>query len=371
MPCTSENYGFLSGLAGEIYFLVHYNKFYNLPACLIDDKVIGLLDSLSNYSGNGSFCSGVAGVCYLLSILNEEYGYNILIDERIHDYLNSDLTKKIKMGRYEFLYGIIGTAQYYLLNPLKFKKPINKIIDYLNRTKVIIDGNYAWTNINKQGNIEVNLALSHGMAAIIVFLAKVYGLEYFREEKELLYRLIKSSIDFIMSQRQNIKQYNSFFPYTASLTGPNNITSRLGWCYGDLSEGLAIYIGGMAIGHTEYVDFANKIMLYAACKRRNLSDNFVIDAGLCHGTSGIAAIFNRMWWNTGIEAYKEANNYWIKKTIELAEGERGLAGYVYKNNFHSVVSGSHLLEGITGIGLALLYHIHGVEPVWDSCLLMS
>lgn len=73
-----------------------------------------------------------------------------------------------------------------------------------------------------------------------------------------------------------------------------------------------------------------------------------------------------------MEECKEAAEYWIEKTLEMARFEDGAAGYkTWHGNDNGFEKEYGLLEGISGIGLVLLSYISDTEPVWDECLLLS
>jgi hypothetical protein len=114
-----------------------------------------------------------------------------------------------------------------------------------------------------------------------------------------------------------------------------------------------------------------EVLLFAAEKRRNLQENYVMDAGLCHGTAGIGHIFYRMWRNTRMLEFKNAADYWMNETLKMAKFEDGLTGYKTWHGKSGWINSYGLLEGIAGIGLALLTYYYEIEPTWDECLLLS
>ena len=147
--------------------------------------------------------------------------------------------------------------------------------------------------------------------------------------------------------------------------------SRLGWCYGDLGIAMALWQAGVALHNESWKNKALEILLFAAEKRRNLEKNFVKDAGLCHGTAGIGHIFYRVWWNTKMSEFKKAADYWFEQTLKMAIFADGLAGYKAWNGRDGWKNKENLLEGIAGIGLALLTYYYEIEPTWDECMLLS
>lgn len=88
----------------------------------------------------------------------------------------------------------------------------------------------------------------------------------------------------------------------------------------------------------------------------------------------IGHIFYRAWWNTKIPEFKDAADYWFEQTLKMAFFEDGLAGFKafeMPDQKPTWVNKYGLLEGIAGIGLAMLTYDNKMEPVWDECLLLS
>jgi lantibiotic modifying enzyme len=147
--------------------------------------------------------------------------------------------------------------------------------------------------------------------------------------------------------------------------------SRLGWCYGDLGIAQALLQAAKALCSEFHENMALKVLLHA-CNRKDLKENLVVDGGICHGTSGISHIFNRLYINSKVDDFKEISGHWMKKTIEMAQYSDGLAGfkswqgekYGWKNQYS-------LLEGIIGIGLSILSQLNPNLTNWDECLLLS
>jgi len=98
------------------------------------------------------------------------------------------------------------------------------------------------------------------------------------------------------------------------------------------------------------------------------------DAGLCHGTAGIAHLFNRMYQATGDALLADAARYWYERTLMVRKPGVEIAGYRVR-----LADGSQpqraarpgFLTGAAGIGLSLLSAISDVEPSWDRLLLVS
>lgn len=53
------------------------------------------------------------------------------------------------------------------------------------------------------------------------------------------------------------------------------------------------------------------------------------DAGLCHGSAGVAMIFHYMYRQTGDERLRAACDFWHEQTLAHARWEDGIAGYKF------------------------------------------
>jgi lantibiotic biosynthesis protein len=168
---------------------------------------------------------------------------------------------------------------------------------------------------------------------------------------------------------------DGFTPYKQiSIDGSAHYeSSRLGWCYGDPGIASSIWQAGKALKNEEWKNEAIEIMLHASL-RKELKINGVMDAGICHGTAGIAHIFNRFYWETKMPVFKEAANYWIEETLKMAYHKDGLAGYkAWQGKERGWQNEYGLLEGVAGIGLVLLgFLTDDINDLsWDRCLLLS
>ncbi len=84
----------------------------------------------------------------------------------------------------------------------------------------------------------------------------------------------------------------------------------------------------------------------------------IYDRGLCHGTAGIAHIFNSIYKMTDSEEFRRAAEYWTDLTlsIKLADKGKGLAGYLFPGTKIDKcwIRNPYMLEGSTGVGLFYL-----------------
>ena len=373
------HYGLMGGAPGIVLFLSEYtditqNTKYEDVSVEILERTIDLVYEQKPFF---SYAGGLAGVGFFFSWLEERKELSSIITEEIDEYLAVGALQEIQNFHYDFLHGFMGIA-FYFIHRAKTTKTIDpilyKVIDYLQETAEYDTkkNEIKWKKFKNDGTFEYNTSLSHGMSSIIVLLTKLYLL-HDASLSEKIKPLIIGGVNYILNQEIDKNIYGSYYSYLAIESQDNLRGSRLAWCYGDLGIATTLYQAGKALGEQCWVNKSIEILTYTAINRRDLEKNIVLDAGLCHGTSGAGHIFYRMWWNTKLPEFKDAADYWFAETLKMAKFEDGLAGYKAWQGERTGgwINQSGLLEGIAGIGLALLSYSTETEPTWDECLLLS
>ena len=371
--------GLLSGKTGIALFLFYYSKytnqqkFYNIGYDFLNDVIEHLNKNLSLHT----HCTGLAGIGWAFNHLAS----NNFIDadmndilETIDDHLYRLMMIDLQNKNFDFLHGACGVALYFTIR-LPNKKINNYLKDFVNKIEQISiknkNGGIKWESILDQetGKRGYNISLSHGIPSIMQVLSKLY---LYNIEKERVLRLIKGSVKYLYQQKLDKQKYNSTFPSWAIESTDVIGSSRLAWCYGDLGISVSLYLTAKNTKNSEWEKEALSI-LTRSVKRLDLIENSVADAGMCHGTAGIAHIYNRMYFCTLKPEFKNAAMYWFDQTLKMAKFKDGYAGYkIWHSEKHGGwQTGSDLLEGIAGIGLALISAISDIEPAWDECLLLS
>lgn len=86
-------------------------------------------------------------------------------------------------------------------------------------------------------------------------------------------------------------------------------------------------------------------------------------------------LFNRFYQATLDEVFADASRYWLEQTLGYYKPGTGFAGFTAYRRTQDGVLGHvgypGLLEGSTGVGLALLAAVSEVEPEWDRALLID
>jgi hypothetical protein len=299
------------------------------------------------------------------------------LDAMENQFINLSLND-LESGDYDYLHSSLGYTLA-ILDRCHYDKIkldyFSKIINLLDLNKKAVGTSFTWLhkpNYEDSKSLKsktINLGLSHGVPSIISILCKLLKTNV---ENKKVTELLESAVDFLLTSKLKKSNLLSLYPVNCDENGlVMDGYSRLGWCYGDVGVAVAFWQAGKALNRTDLKNESIEILMHAST-RKNLKKNAVNDACICHGTSGIAHIFNRFFKETGIKEFDNSRWYWLNETLKMAKYSDGLAGFKTWEE-RSWKNDSSLLEGITGIGLVLLgFLTDDVEDLnWDSCILLS
>lgn len=365
----NNNFGLLDDNGGKILFFSYYYKLTKDKRWLnaLEREVQASFDLLSTQILPANFCNGIAGYFVLFNFLQQEKLYDIdtkKAEEYYKKYLETELFSEIENGAYDFLYSSLGIAYYFLL--VGDFQLIDKYLSLL-FDKAIKDNNKLfWIDkSDPDRNFTANIGMAHGMSSIIIFLSKVLN-QGINVERSI--KLLQGSLNFILSQKLLESKNDNLYP-SLSLND-KDLRSRLGWCYGDLMIGLAFWNAGKVLKDIKCMQEALKIF-ENTIKRKDLQSNFVVDPGLCHGTSGISLIFKRIYLETNDYNYYEAYSYWLIETLKMAKYHDCHSQYKYWSDGKFQPCTNSLLEGLSGIALVLLSYLAPNSFLeWDKLLLL-
>jgi len=371
-----------SGKAGKSLFHVYYSKIFQNEKHY--EKGINLISEIFDKISQGfsfpTFAGGLSGIGWLIEFMEQndflDANTNEVVGE-LDKYLYPLMIKETRSGNFDYLHGAGGIALYFLKRMKKLpevKEFLYEYVDVLDEISIKEENDKRkWISViyTKDNHSEkvYNLSMSHGIASIISVLSKMYAQDINKLKSE---KMLIEAINYLLSYQQDTKEYSSYFPNTVSLENHRSSNSRLAWCYGDLGISVSLWNASQVLENKDLESKAVEILSQTA-ERKDLKRNRVDDAGLCHGTAGIAHIYIRAFQYTDNEKFKEASEYWFDQTLKMAKFEDGLASYKtwatprlggWKND-------CGFLTGITGIGLSLLTAISDNEPKWDECLLLS
>jgi lantibiotic modifying enzyme len=285
-------------------------------------------------------------------------------------------------GPYDLIGGIVGLGTYALRRlprPVAVRS-VGAAIDKLATLADRRDEGTSWRTVRSMlADIPVveermarhpdgyfDTGLAHGHAGVMVFLAAAAAAG-FAEARPLL----ADATRWILAHRlDHDHAHDMVFPLLVEPSGATDCRGRVAWCYGDPSVAIALLAAGRALGDDALVATAADVAYDALSLPVEATG--VVDAGLCHGSAGLAHVAARLGWATGDERLLDQARRWIAVALSQRADE-GIGGFLAYQLLptpgYRALPG--LLEGAAGIGLALLASVTDSEPVWDDFLLLS
>ncbi|WP_422089456.1 lanthionine synthetase C family protein [Tenacibaculum ovolyticum] len=382
---NNNNIGILTGLSSLSLFVSYYFKYKGFKDDLLIESVIinSSVAKINKGYNFPTFCTGIAGLGWSLDHLEQENLVNTECDKLLpnfDDYLYDVMISDLRINKYDYLHGAIGYAFYFLkryrntksdILKIKYTKILLEFIKLLGESaKTSSKNTLKWSSffISKKEN-NYNLSLSHGMSSIIGILTKLYEHDDFKESTE---KILKGAINYVLKFKKFDLKNKSIFPNAIPIKGEIEYNSRLAWCYGDLGIGVRLWYASKVLKDNELKDISLKILKDSA-KRRVSENTLVVDASICHGSFGIAQVYNSIYRETKIDVFKETSEFWIKDGLSKAIFKDGFAGYKqWRGNDSRLWSNEvSLLEGVSGIGLVILDYLMDENNNWDECLMIS
>lgn len=368
--------GLLGGYGGCLLFLYYYYKFTQKEEHLLVlmEKCNMVFEDFVSTS-HSTYCSGYSGICWLIRFLANQdvidaYDTDDYLEE-VDRFIHHSILLCIKNRDFDYLHGGLGMAYYF--STQKNKNGVIAMQDFLsaldNNKITNLDASVKWLSnvyINKHEQVlACNLGLAHGMASIMALLIK----QIESNTNVILSRkLLDRTVHFYIN-KTNPSTCRSVFPPWIHMDTNGYSESRLAWCYGDLGISYVLYRAAISLNDSELTKFALNILIKCSERKDYRVDN-IVDACICHGTSGICHIFNRMYQKTDLTIFKKTAMFWLGETLKMGEVSNQLAGFhfVHDGEYSSNFS---ILTGLSGVGLSLLATIDSTEPCWDECLTLS
>jgi lantibiotic modifying enzyme len=379
-----EDDGLLSGYCGCALFYAYYYKLTGKQKYLnrLNRIVTKTIKTLAKKELIYSHCSGIAGMAWCIqhlmknNFISQDDGEDIF--EVADELLFQIMKRELGEGHYDFLHEGLGVTLYFLdrLPGAKVQPYLEEAVAQLENASVANETGIAWRDyFSEKSKADsqttfYNLGLAHGIPAILSVLSIMY-------EKGIAVTktlpLIEKGVKWLLTNKNALEDgCVSLYPtiVTANNKAAGTKQSRIGWCYGDLGIAITLFNIGMRLQNDAYKQEACSIFQHTLTYR-NSENGGISDACLCHGSMGVSHIYRRAYMATGDSLFLKGAEHWLEQTLQLATWEDGLAGFKYfthegyENNYN-------LLEGITGIGLALIAAIdNNTTPAWDRCLLLS
>lgn len=372
--------GIFTGYPGlALYYFEKYNLFNDSEAFekfeyYLDQSLNGLQEDKVF-----SLCSGSVGIYYLIFYLTKNKYFEEPVEEsfgEFPEYADDLLEYYAGKKNFDYLHGFMGVLflcleLYSFSEDDNFKEKIkDRIITVVHLLKSLSvpvdDDKTAWISKGLYSKVEgFSFGFAHGIPSIISLLSNVYAAGI---ERETIKKMLDQSYNFLRSVQGDYD--GSSFPNFITVRNGERIatdSSRLAWCYGDLSVGIAMMHYGKALGNEESIAEAEKILVKTT--EREYGKTGVVDVFLCHGSSGLIMMYNYLYRVTGNPAYKKATDFWTQDTLTIGNRpETGMRTWLGSEGW---IEQDTILEGRTGLLLQLyaLTHEHYKNPLEKLFLL--
>lgn len=380
----SNDIGVLAGISGAALFQFYYSEFLNDD--IHADKGVEVITEIVKRINDGfnypTFCSGIAGACWMLEILKEEEFIELeddFLSSDIDLYLLEAMRVDIIQENFDFLHGAMGYGYYFFkryqnvvseTSKKSYKAYVNELIEALKKNSKRSDKGIWWESVleKEEGIKGCNLSLSHGISSTVNFLSRLARYEDFHDNVK---ELIKQTTNYILGSK-NKEKSTATFPNWIVEGNVKEDTSRLAWCYGDLGIGVSLLQAGEVLQDTHLYEEAISVLTHTT-SRRDIKEAMIMDAGICHGAYGVLHIYSYLYKKTKNIAFKDACDFWAEQALLFGKHENGYAGYMVwrgakEKEWENEVS---LLEGVAGIGLVMLSYLSPFKTTWDECLLIG
>jgi hypothetical protein len=197
--------------------------------------------------------------------------------------------------------------------------------------------------------------MAHGCAGAVALLARAAALP---DPPEAARALGERAARWLVARQRAVGELGGRFP---ALLAPDQPVEpvRSAWCYGDLGVAVALWRAEHHLG----LDAGLALETVRDGVIRRTTHFNINDVALCHGSAGIAHLYNRFYQVTRDPALREAALAWYAATL-VADRVEALPGFELWGSRWST-----LIDGAIGVALALIAGVTRTAPAWDRLLL--
>lgn len=330
--------------------------------------------------------TGFTGLSWVIAhlmnqgVLDEDAG-GIINDARplVITSLNSFHLKR----DYDLFYGFMGTSLFLAEDVGEDHRALQEsLLLRLEQSAQSMPIGVAWNASLNEGDasiekVEINLGLAHGSPSIIIFLLSLHQQGIAPERSR---DLLEQALAFVLAQE--LPDSLSLFPSTVAPGSQAPGPSRLAWCYGDLGIAYVLLRAGQYFQNEAWCRKGLQVALHAAgrdvesARVQSNDEDKRINTGFCHGTSGIAFLFQRLFELTGNSALEQRAHEWLALTLEhLPPQLEVLSNDSFIKPFDpdspELEQRYGLLEGIAGTGLVLTAFANPAKTSWSKLFLLN
>lgn len=243
-------------------------------------------------------------------------------------------------SNFDYFYGVTGLLFYLTeVGAIRYASRMAEALYQHGRTHDYLFYN-AFGDLSMQG---INFGFAHGSLSIIAVLLKIkqetqecnHSSALILPAMDALLKFKRGTVDpskVVYATVDNDRRLSdhSFFPYNITTkradhrvkadSNDNRYLSnrRLAWCNSDLGCTLMLYKLAELGGKRDYIQIADAIGNELA-RRKSSEETAVTDGYLCHGSAGIAMLFEKLFEITQKALYRDAYEHWIAATADFME----------------------------------------------------
>jgi lantibiotic biosynthesis protein len=356
-------------------------------AKILNGAIAGI--SRSRHWGLCGGLSGLGWVIHHLSSRRDEGPRKYLDDEAVAavdallDAIDQKLIEALSTGEWRDPFdqdnGLAGIGTYFIERwpGENGRRGLALIVDHLVRSSEVSDLGITWpadpiylgiSAHNLQPGVYFGLGLSDGVPGIIHFLGECWAADVRRDTCMGLLQ----GLSWLFSQAPP-KAISRFGPWVMGGYSPS--ASRLAWCHGDLGIAAVMFQIARRLQRADWRRAAQELL--EGCLERPADISGMADATLCHGSAGVAHVFNRLYQTEGDLRCRDAARSWFEWILTTRAACASMSGGISSIEMRSplTVDGFRadlsLRRGEPGIALALLAAATSIPPDWDRMIFLS
>lgn len=365
-----DNNGIMGGRLGLIYYFLNMYKirqdeiYLTKIAALLEKVFENCNDSSSTISKELSFSDGLCGLGFILNelingeVIDEEYKHQLkVINELAFEYTR----QAIEENNFDFFYGAAGSLFY--LSDVNQLELCSSIVKQLSKKAPEHDYLYNHDHPDEH-NRGVNFGLAHGNPALFMILIDLVKKGVQSEElTTLLNKGVKKLLNREKEEYMEGEDIKTYFPHNIVIengTERINKSAVLGWCNSELDISLLIH-KYLEIERQPGLEKTSIKIALETLKRKNERNTGVYDHHFCHGSSGVAQLYGKLFNHTKMNVFEEAYLFWLNETAVFLEKEKNQEPTLAKLNF---------LYGWPAALLTLNEYRHKTIKGWDRLFLI-
>ena len=340
------------------------------------------IEAVSTRAMNASLWGGFAGVAWAAELVDRLLPSDAEDrNEAVDDALLRLLSRTNGWSApYDLVVGLTGLGVYSLQRyprPLAIKCLRGVVQRLHERARYDEHGLFWWTPLEEilaqearkqYPSGRADLGVAHGVAGAIALLGGICGAGL---EHATTRPLLEGAVRWLLAHSVRTEAGPTFPLWVAPGDRPS--PARSAWCYGDPGIAAALLMAARGVGDAGWEQAAVALACRAAERPR--AETGVVDASFCHGSAGLAHIYNRMFQATGEPKLGRAARYWLERTLDFyrlatTRGDSWVQGSRDPAR-QEPWTGIGIVDGAAGVALVLLAATTPVEPMWDRMFLVS